>query len=245
MADKDIDTGIDPGVDINPNPGVGKNTQFIDAFGHTRLGLEVSGQAPLARFARLASAIDLGGDVDSGDLRSGALDPGDLNPGDLKPGDAKLGDPNPPPGDQKSEADANSGLGPDAVVRWSVRGTQTLAGERFLHVKAQADVALECQRCLSFFNTTIEAANVLQVVGSEAALDDGQDLDPEATERIVGSERLDVLALIEDELILNLPYVPMHDVCPSLPGSFVSSDDPAADAVRPSPFAVLSKLKKD
>ncbi len=132
-----------------------------------------------------------------------------------------------------------------SIVRWSVRGRLTPAGERFLQIEAQADIQFECQRCLSFFTKTINVSNVVQVVGSEDALDDDQDLDPEATERIVGSQRLDVLALIEDELILSLPYVPMHDVCPSLPGSFSSAEDPDADAVRLSPFAALGKLKKD
>src|SRR3546814_10899932 len=62
-------------------------------------------------------------------------------------------------------------------------------------------------------------------------------------ERIVGSQRLDVLELVEDEIILGLPYVPMHDVCPSLPESL--SQEPDTDPARPSPFAALSQLKKD
>ena len=33
-------------------------------------------------------------------------------------------------------------------------------------------------------------------------------------EKVVGSHHFDLLAQIEDELILSVPYVPKHDVCP-------------------------------
>jgi uncharacterized protein len=92
----------------------------------------------------------------------------------------------------------------------------------------------------------VDAENRLQLVRSEAALDDENvlDDDPEVLiERIVGSKHLDVLALVEDELILCLPYVSKHDVCPSLPEAL--EEEPGADTDRPSPFAALGRLKKN
>lgn len=126
-------------------------------------------------------------------------------------------------------------------VQWQVRGEYNAAGQAFLSVRAQAVVTLECQRCLSLFERPLQVSNSLELVRSNTALD-GDDA-PDAVERIVGSSRFDLLALVEDELILVLPYVPRHDVCPPTAGQ-APQEEPAEDAKRPSPFAVLGKLKK-
>lgn len=128
----------------------------------------------------------------------------------------------------------------DTQVEWSVRGEGTVAGKRFIDVRAQARVTLECQRCLKPFVLPLRVENRLEVVRSPSELEDDEEI-----ERIVGSTRFDVLELIEDELILCLPAIPKHDVCPSVPGGSGPSDEPDAEAARPSPFAALEKLKKD
>ncbi len=136
----------------------------------------------------------------------------------------------------------------DSLVDWSVQGERDAFGQFFVRVTVKAAPTLECQRCLLPFKWPVDTSNRLQVVNTEAALesDSAQDEESEdAIERIVGSRRFDVLALIEDEIILSLPYVPKHDVCPSASEHLVSQDEPEADEVRPSPFAVLGQLKKD
>lgn len=65
----------------------------------------------------------------------------------------------------------------------------------------------------------------------------------------VGEEPLDLLALVEDELLLALPIVPAHDpeVCQH-PAGFVVEDEPESSEVedkRPNPFSVLAQLKRD
>lgn len=134
----------------------------------------------------------------------------------------------------------------DTTVSWSVKGELDARGQHFLRVSVKAEPTLECQRCLKPFQWPVEAENRLQVVKSEAALEDEGVVDADSddlVERIVGSQRLDVLALVEDEIILSLPYVPKHDVCPSLPEPL--DPEPGTEDTKPSPFAVLSKLKKD
>jgi uncharacterized protein len=76
---------------------------------------------------------------------------------------------------------------------------------------------------------------------------------------IVGSAHLDLIDLIEEELLLSLPLVPKHDVCPEVHESLVSGvagdegegDEAAQDEAeeggepdRPNPFAALEALKK-
>jgi len=136
-----------------------------------------------------------------------------------------------------------AGLPPqaDTQVQWSLQGEGTAAGRRFIEVRAQAEVTLECQRCLQPFVLPLQVDNRLEIVRSPSDLEG----DDEEIERIVGSVRFDVLELIEDELILSLPSVPKHDVCPSAPGVSEPSGEPETDAKRPSPFAALERLKKD
>ena len=129
-----------------------------------------------------------------------------------------------------------------ALVQWSVQGRSTAAGRQFIEVSAQAPVTLECQRCLQLFVLPVQVDNRLEVVRDPSELDGDED---EETERIVGSSRFDILGLIEDELILSLPSVPKHDVCPSVPEALGASDEPDTEAASPSPFAVLGQLKKD
>ena len=128
----------------------------------------------------------------------------------------------------------------DSQVQWSVQGEGTTAGRRYIEVRAQAEVTLECQRCLQPFVLPLQVENRLEVVRSPSELEDDEE-----TERIVGSPKFDVLELIEDELILSLPSVPKHDVCISVPGGSDPTEQPDAEAARPSPFAALEKLKKD
>ena len=92
---------------------------------------------------------------------------------------------------------------------------------------------------------------VWQLVRSEADLETedlpGQLL-PEvgsmqAPEKVVGSGHFDLLSHIEDELILSVPYVPVHGVCPV--GSYQTAPPKeGVDTRSPSPFAVLEQLKQ-
>lgn len=141
--------------------------------------------------------------------------------------------------------------GPD-TVRWSIQGREvqrTGASPRiWLDVAAQVRVHLACQRCLTPVATTLEVArSFLFVPGGE---EQAAELDAELEDDVLPLARsLDVRELVEDELIMALPLVPRHEVCPiSLPMG--GDQPPAADegaqdasADRPHPFAALQALK--
>jgi uncharacterized protein len=58
--------------------------------------------------------------------------------------------------------------------------------------------------------------------------------------------QFDLLAVLEDELLMALPLVPMHDECPVAPVLQAGEDDLADEASeKPNPFALLSQLKKN
>ncbi|MBO9357189.1 DUF177 domain-containing protein [Bordetella petrii] len=147
--------------------------------------------------------------------------------------------------------------GEAGLVAWSVRGetgtglakTGLAAGQPLLHLRVQARPVLVCQRCNAPFAYAIDSRTVLQLVKSEDELDDDLSLDAQdpdladsLPEKVVGSHRFDLLAQVEDELILSIPYVPRHPVCPGAQAD--DGDAPQAPAGgRPSPFAVLEQLK--
>jgi uncharacterized protein len=138
---------------------------------------------------------------------------------------------------------ADGAPGPQRDVKWRARGELRAlrGGERqpWLHLTASACLVLECQRCLQPVELAIEVArSFLFVHGEEAAAQ----LDAESEDDVLPLTRaLDLHELIEDELLLALPIVPRHDVCPQpLPSSAAAEAEPAAA----NPFAALAGLKR-
>ena len=70
--------------------------------------------------------------------------------------------------------------------------------------------------------------------------------DDESEEDLLVMEpQFDLLALLEDELLMALPLVPMHDECPEPPVLRVGDADVPEEApTKPNPFAMLAQLKK-
>ncbi len=128
-------------------------------------------------------------------------------------------------------------------VVWSARGeSRAVKGgppQVWLHVQADAEIGLECQRCLQPVLTSVAAERSFLFVAGE---DVAAELDVDVEDDVLAITRaLDVLGLIEDELLLALPLVPRHDRCPQpLP----VRDDPLPADETPHPFAVLAALKR-
>lgn len=112
--------------------------------------------------------------------------------------------------------------------------------EIWLHVQAQAELFLECQRCLRPVGASLAARRSFRFVADEAT---AAEIDAACEDDVLALTRaLNLHELVEDELILALPLVPMHDSCPEpLP---VPPDDVEAAEERPNPFAALAALKR-
>jgi len=109
----------------------------------------------------------------------------------------------------------------------------------WLHAAAQATVHLECQRCLKPLTEALAAERSFQFVHGEDA---AAQLDADSDDDVLALTRaLDLRELIEDELLLALPIVPRHDVCPE--PLAVAADVELSDE-RPNPFAALAALKR-
>jgi len=97
---------------------------------------------------------------------------------------------------------------------------------------------LRCQRCLGRLDYPLQLSNSLLLV-SQAEADSGA-LDDMEADWIVASPELDVVALVEDEIILSLPYAPRHAEGQCEQGGLEVRDNGGA-----SPFAKLAALKRD
>ncbi len=133
----------------------------------------------------------------------------------------------------------------DGAVQWQLQGRSVAQSgspdQLWMDLKASVALPLQCQRCLTPVLEVIQAERSFLFVADEAA---AQALDDEVEDDVlVISRDFDTQALVEDELILSLPLVPLHEVCPEkLP---MSVADPAFEAAaeRPNPFSVLAGLK--
>lgn len=81
-------------------------------------------------------------------------------------------------------------------------------GIRYCRGELTADLTLQCQRCMEAFNYTANDDFNFGIVNSE---EEAEAL-PKRYDPILTEEGLlNILALVEDELIVSLPIVPMHD----------------------------------
>lgn len=131
-------------------------------------------------------------------------------------------------------------------VAWAARGERRpVTGgtpETWLTLEAQATVRLECQRCLQPLAEALAVQRRFRFVADEA---EAERLDEESEDDVLALPprgRLDLLPLVEDELILALPIVPRHGICPEpLP---LPADEAADEAPAEHPFAKLAALKR-
>jgi uncharacterized protein len=90
-------------------------------------------------------------------------------------------------------------------VRFEVRGAQDARGRPVLTLDIRGLLHLQCQRCLGMLDYPLRMSNMLLLTGPGAA-----EFEEEEAESIEASSELDVGGLVEDEIILSLPYSPRH-----------------------------------
>lgn len=103
---------------------------------------------------------------------------------------------------------------PEAKMQFRVSGKQDSRGRPQLHCKLMAEVQMLCQRCLKPVDVTIESDHLLYLAASEAEAERLETvLADEDVEVMVVDQALDLAGVIEDEVLLTLPLVPLHENC--------------------------------
>jgi uncharacterized protein len=145
-----------------------------------------------------------------------------------------------------------------ASVAWQLKGEQTKRAdggvESYLDLRLSGIAKMICLRCLEVIEIPIDMARQFRLAKDEAhaAKLDAED---EVVDAIVGSVQFEVLDLVEDEVIMALPFAPKHEICsaPTFSTGFEAADaadDNGKEGVndedrqRPNPFRVLAQLKK-
>jgi uncharacterized protein len=134
----------------------------------------------------------------------------------------------------------------ESPVTWSATGELRNPGhvhpEIWVHLRAQAILALTCQRCLGPVDVPIAVERSFRFVADEEV---AAAQDQESEEDVLALSRdFDLVELVEDEVLMELPLAPRHSICP-VPVKLAVSDenfDTAAEQ-RENPFAILGRFK--
>lgn len=114
-------------------------------------------------------------------------------------------------------------------------------GRRVIKGHIKGRVSMICQRCLEPVEVNLSSDISLGLVTSDAEAE----LLPEELDPLILEESFQLSELLEDELLLALPIVPLHEHCdlPDNLGSNLSESKELPE--RDNPFAVLASLKRD
>lgn len=139
------------------------------------------------------------------------------------------------------------GVGLQNPVHFTAKGMTRANGatteQIWLALTAEVALRQTCQRCLGPVDVPVSFALEFRFVASEevAAVEDEESEE----DVLVLSRDFNLLELIEDELLMALPFVPKHEICPD--AVKLQATDPdfiEESAEKPNPFAVLEQLKK-
>ncbi|MEH6627685.1 MAG: YceD family protein [Motiliproteus sp.] len=109
---------------------------------------------------------------------------------------------------------------------------------RYLNGKAEASVQMLCQRCLKPVAIALKAELNLGLVRDDKAAS----MLPGRYDPLIFTKELEVKEAIEEELILTLPLIAVHQDC----AVKTEYRDPSAKSEgddKPNPFSVLAQLK--
>ena len=131
---------------------------------------------------------------------------------------------------------------PDNGFAWQIQTqfTANQAGDQAqtLRLRLNGQAPLTCQRCLQTFQYSLNVERLFIVVADEAAAD-AYPIEDDLLDPLVCSPHFDVLALIEDEILLSLPLVPKHPEALCAPSPLLGVIEEPEN-----PFKVLKNIKK-
>lgn len=123
----------------------------------------------------------------------------------------------------------------EGKISFVVRGLEGKDGKPLLKLTLDGVCNLRCQRCLKPLIYPVKLEANLRLL-AEGELNES-DMEDDEADSIAAEQRLDVLTLLEEELLLSLPIAPKHEA-----GDCQIASEGLS---RPtSPFAALAALKK-
>lgn len=123
-------------------------------------------------------------------------------------------------------------------LEYTVNGVLGSNGRPILRITVKGIINLQCQRCLAGLAHVLDVRADLLLAENESEfsrLDEEESVDV-----VLAAPDLDVLALIEDEIILNLPISPRHPEGECSLGELTGDDTTGRKHL----FSALATLKK-
>ena len=123
-------------------------------------------------------------------------------------------------------------------LNYTLSGKIGAKGDSLLECAIDGKLVLQCQRCLEAMEYPLHVDSTLKVVKGLTQFDDVGDED-EKVDSIPASAAMNVSALLEEEILLNLPISPLHPpgACQEQSGAKSVKDE------RTNPFGALAALK--
>jgi len=126
----------------------------------------------------------------------------------------------------------------DAKLEFSKEGKFIL-----LTARIKGTLVLQCAACLEEMDFPIDINVRLVLINDESLFGV---LPEEYEPRVIEGDRVLLSSIVEDEIVLALPYIARHDVCPvELPMSSASDNFVIEKEVKTNPFKVLEDFKKN
>ncbi|HJV26129.1 MAG TPA: YceD family protein [Aromatoleum sp.] len=104
-----------------------------------------------------------------------------------------------------------------------------------LRLSVSGNLMLQCQRCLGAMEWPLRLEMLFDLVRPGQKIPD-EELEEDAYDAIEAVPDMDVLALVEDEIVLAVPIAPRHESC--------DAPRPEGGGVKESPFSALAGLRK-
>lgn len=120
-------------------------------------------------------------------------------------------------------------------LAYRVSGELTVDRKSMLSLHVAGELVLRCQRCLGPMVWPVAIETLFELVRPGQPIPD-EEFEEDAYDAIEASADMDVLALVEDEVVLAVPIAPRHEDC--------DAPRPVGGAVKESPFSKLSGLGK-
>ncbi|MBV1775842.1 DUF177 domain-containing protein [Burkholderiaceae bacterium DAT-1] len=124
-------------------------------------------------------------------------------------------------------------------IQYGLAGGTDWRHRKTIDVRIVGELQLTCQRCMKVMPFEVDVTSRFTLFKDEAALD-AAELEDEDLEGLLIEQEFNALALIEDEILLTLPYAPAHDACEN---PDMAVEQRGAVPEKPNPFAVLAGLK--
>ena len=95
-------------------------------------------------------------------------------------------------------------------IEAKLEGGVLKTGKPFIDLSIKANLPLTCQRCLELMNFELNSSTRFIIAFGKSELTDLSD-EPDDVEFLIAEEDSDVVAMVEDELLLRLPMAAKHE----------------------------------